>query len=992
MPTTQFVDALQKLRSDIRVVRGRDGKEPEVGDLISQFLRDAFSIEVHDWRREADAPRGYIRGNVDLLIGTIAIEFKRRLASEADAVAAAKQCSEYAASPRISSKVILVTDGVAWHAYAPDSENPRPISKLNLASAPEEDCWRWLDAYLFTGELIPLTAQEVTARFGPGSPAHRVALDSLHTAWQAVRETPEARTKYAQWAKLLSIVYGREVESEDLFLRHTYLALLARLFVYAAVKGRFPAGQADLEGLVTGSVFLPGIRNLGEDFFAWVLRAGEVGGRVLAGLSEALARHDAATLGSADVFQGLYQGLVDPEDRHDLGEYYTPDWLADLLVSECPITASSRILDPTCGSGTFLRSAIEALAREGVTGHALCDHALRNVVGIDAHPLAVLVSKANYVLALRQHGDFASYPGGHDIPVYMADSLLADSRVDVLGEGVPYETERGTFVLPRTDEPGDLLRWDEALSQMAAHSDAPGTDAEVIAGFTATLRRLGVPRRALDKWCDNLQLLRTLKNNDEDSVWAFILANAARPYFLSLPSNRFDLVVGNPPWLRFSEVRSPAYRDKVVDLSREFGVCADDHLRTSLELGAVFMVHAAVRSVKPEGTVAMVMPRNAIAYSGQYRGLQMRVQPALVLDFRRVRVKDQPNGKIFNQDCCCVVWPPAGPAGQPLVRRYGGTLDRKDTAFAVAMAQLATTDGPFAYPTQGQHSPYRDLAQAGANIYPRTMWFVTRATENVSPTHPWVETDQTIVTDAKPPWRTIRMAGEVEAEFLKPVVLSRTLLPFHAEALEAVVPVERKREGPVLLDSAAAYRLGFPRVGRWLDHRPESAERGDISLASWVNWQHKLTDQAGRGTATLVYNVSGSHVSSCVVPDRQTLVDYTLYWVPCSSTREAHYLCALINSGPLDSAIQGHLATGVFQGGRHICRRLFEVPEPAVPEFDPDDPDHRALARLSVRCHRKAAAVDVSKWRSQARKRQAVREALAEELARIDEIVERVLS
>jgi hypothetical protein len=35
-----------------------------------------------------------------------------------------------------------------------------------------------------------------------------------------------------------------------------------------------------------------------------------------------------------DVLKGVYQQLIDPKDRHDLGEYYTPDWLCERIVQE----------------------------------------------------------------------------------------------------------------------------------------------------------------------------------------------------------------------------------------------------------------------------------------------------------------------------------------------------------------------------------------------------------------------------------------------------------------------------------------------------------------------------------------------------------------------------------------------------------------------------------------------------------------------------------
>jgi type I restriction-modification system DNA methylase subunit len=56
--------------------------------------------------------------------------------------------------------------------------------------------------------------------------------------------------------------------------------------------------------------------------------------------------------------------LVDPDTRHDLGEFYTPDWLAEIMLDH--VLAENpdvRLLDPACGSGTFLYTAIRLKRR-----------------------------------------------------------------------------------------------------------------------------------------------------------------------------------------------------------------------------------------------------------------------------------------------------------------------------------------------------------------------------------------------------------------------------------------------------------------------------------------------------------------------------------------------------------------------------------------------------------------------------------------------------
>jgi hypothetical protein len=66
------------------------------------------------------------------------------------------------------------------------------------------------------------------------------------------------------------------------------------------------------------------------------------------------------------VLKVLYESLVDPDQRHHLGEYYTPDWLAGrvvVAVVDKPLT--QRVLDPACGSGTFLFHAVRQLIAAG---------------------------------------------------------------------------------------------------------------------------------------------------------------------------------------------------------------------------------------------------------------------------------------------------------------------------------------------------------------------------------------------------------------------------------------------------------------------------------------------------------------------------------------------------------------------------------------------------------------------------------------------------
>lgn len=157
-----------------------------------------------------------------------------------------------------------------------------------------------------------------------------------------------------------------------------------------------------------------------------------------------IAAYELEPAAVSDLFKHLYQGLFPRELRHDLGEFYTPDWLAELILNEAGFTLDQfealarkkgdifsplnlKLLDPACGSGTFLLSAIKRL-RKYADRHLLQDDVLeaicQSVVGFDLNPVAVMASKANYLLSVA--GLLRFRKGSLEIPIYLTDTLRVD--------------------------------------------------------------------------------------------------------------------------------------------------------------------------------------------------------------------------------------------------------------------------------------------------------------------------------------------------------------------------------------------------------------------------------------------------------------------------------------------------------------------------------------------------------------------------------------
>ncbi|MBA4182044.1 MAG: hypothetical protein C0506_15750 [Anaerolinea sp.] len=127
-----------------------------------------------------------------------------------------------------------------------------------------------------------------------------------------------------------------------------------------------------------------------------------------------------------DVLKGLYESLIDPEQRHDLGEYYTPDWLA-ARICERAITdpLHQRVLDPACGSGTFVFHAVRrflaAADAARMDNRSALNECGQKVFGIDVHPVAAIIARVTYLLALSDR--VRQDRGRINVPIYLGDSL-----------------------------------------------------------------------------------------------------------------------------------------------------------------------------------------------------------------------------------------------------------------------------------------------------------------------------------------------------------------------------------------------------------------------------------------------------------------------------------------------------------------------------------------------------------------------------------------
>jgi|GEM_PF-5986050 len=142
-----------------------------------------------------------------------------------------------------------------------------------------------------------------------------------------------------------------------------------------------------------------------------------------------LSKIDRDTLGD------LYQEFLPKEQRKKIGEFYTPIEVVDYILKHTNWPKEGLLLDPACGSGTFLVRAgaklLDRLEKRGISPDERLK-ALDSVIGLDINPFAVYIAQINLLflvlddyLAVREKDP--QYRLKH-LPVYTTDSLSGTNK------------------------------------------------------------------------------------------------------------------------------------------------------------------------------------------------------------------------------------------------------------------------------------------------------------------------------------------------------------------------------------------------------------------------------------------------------------------------------------------------------------------------------------------------------------------------------------
>jgi len=227
-----------------------------------------------------------------------------------------------------------------------------------------------------------------------------------------------------KWTKVFTTIYGKEISSE-LFLKHTYFAVILRIIVVSKVG--LIRKQSFEE--IYDSLFKNELKNFKIfefDFLFWIDIKKELFKKVYTEIQ-------GSSFEKQDIFSQFYQQIFFSDLRHKRGEFFTPTSLVLKMIDDF-YEFGLKILDPTCGSGNFLVNIIIKIFNSQ-NPLSLKIKAISKVFGFDINPLAIITAKANIFLLFLEYFNL----GEKDLPninIILRDSLFPDNIKNELEKNI----------------------------------------------------------------------------------------------------------------------------------------------------------------------------------------------------------------------------------------------------------------------------------------------------------------------------------------------------------------------------------------------------------------------------------------------------------------------------------------------------------------------------------------------------------------------------
>ena len=624
------------------------------------------------------------RGRIDSKFSSVVIEYKKPAAykKRTETEKALKQALEYLNSLYEKEKgtyLGMITDGARCQ-FVVFNEHSKMLYDVDWRKVSPMTDVRSLD-----GEMVDKLIRGILDLQVKALTAENLIEDLLHkqtegkniinhlteSLYESLAEgmDPTTAVSYGQWMNnfglshddvskqraieerrkdLAKIIDRKTIETDEeykiLFAMQSAVAILAMLIVYRVVvvlrgKGStlfrdFLAMDAEerrieLDKIAKGAVSAEyNVFNLLEiGCFAWVFSSKkywtDATDKYVSEIIETLMRYETMpdfTARTDDLFRELYMKIMPVSVRHSLGEYYTPAWLAERVIDSGRSCLPDdkkhiRMIDTAAGSGTFVQKVIERKRQEysDEAPGVILKNILHEVAAVDANTLSVILARINYFLSVADmiRSDEEIY-----IPVFIGDSSVplvnmrsSDSKyyIDTLQIG----RRKSIRVMIPSDAAKTQKAFIENMERLVYFAD------EEDAVFERQLERVCGSEEALPAVLDGW-----LEMKKEGLLTPAVINSMINRYLLC-GIGKFDLIVGNPPWVDWKSLPS-VHRENKKETCYARNLFSGDG-RTggnSLNVCALISNVTAENWLAPDGVMALLMPQSLL-FQQSYEGYRM---------------------------------------------------------------------------------------------------------------------------------------------------------------------------------------------------------------------------------------------------------------------------------------------------------------------------------------------------------------------------------
>ncbi|MBP3201558.1 MAG: hypothetical protein J6M39_07935 [Lachnospiraceae bacterium] len=380
-------------------------------------------------------------------------------------------------------------------------------------------------------------------------------------------------------------LYNREIKDNQmqykcLFVVQTYYAIVVKLILFKYLKKKFNESfnnydlKQELFKEIESTRFYKehNILNLIDgDFYSWYLyELKEKEYISIFSLVEDVETIDTNSLN--DTLISFYENIFPFEVRYAMGEYYTPNYLAKEVIDNAfKIVGNdnvSSVLDPTCGSGIFISTIYKSNYN-------------KKIYGIDINPLAVLTAKASLVL-----NDF-DINKETEIPIYLGDSTYSPKQ-DIVNGVECYSYDYLTFIGDLTINvtlPIDLIKETNFFEILDILENAIKNKNKKMAMKIIESFKSSHFKELKDCYKRLFEQLIDLENKKMNSIWLKIIGN----YFKAASIKNIDLIVGNPPWVRWSNLPTN-YKNEVKKKCKVKGLFSEDKNTGGVDLNIAALI------------------------------------------------------------------------------------------------------------------------------------------------------------------------------------------------------------------------------------------------------------------------------------------------------------------------------------------------------------------------------------------------------------------